>query len=159
MNSIEKLLLEGLKENPEDWDIRLELVGKLVKSGDSDTAESILTESPVPPPDEDVLLEALQAIPEARASALTGIASDYIALHPSSAPAHYSLAQLYLSTGKKTQALEHYRVALAFDSSLRDKDLAQLMLDSKEDEVLETSETQGKASFSIDQEAIVFCEM
>jgi len=132
MSAVEKLLQQGLDDCPEDWSIRLELVGKVVKRGDNDHAESILSDSPAPPPDDDTLIEVLQAIPKARVSVLTEIAKSYINQHPSSAPAQYALAQLYLSLDNEALALEHYRVALAFDSSLRDPQLAQLMLDSME---------------------------
>ena len=49
MKSVEKLLQEGLEEDPNNWDLRIELAQKLAKNGDSDSAAGTIAAAETAP--------------------------------------------------------------------------------------------------------------
>ena len=103
MTAVEKILFQGLQNDPNDWSVRIELASKMAERGAKDEAAKLLSDAPESAPSEDILKQAADLVGEEN-PATAGLFESFVLENPSSAFAHLSLARIQAAEGKNKRA-------------------------------------------------------
>ena len=123
MKSVEKLLQEGLNENPTNWDLRIELAQKLAKNGDAGSAADTIAAAETAPENEAQLHEALELSGgQTDAGNWDALLKSFVEANPASGYGHRVLASHLLAMKEGDQARNHYDAAVAIEASYADPD-------------------------------------
>ncbi|MFT5471434.1 MAG: tetratricopeptide (TPR) repeat protein [Verrucomicrobiales bacterium] len=130
MTAIEQALSTALTANPENWELRLELLSKLSASGSHDDFLRLLAEAPNPPASEKELRLVTDLCVKAKQpAAAEPVLSAFVSENPASGLGHYLFAKLLAKTGGLDKARGHYATAIALNSDLEDDILASKLAD------------------------------
>lgn len=130
MNAVEQILYNALQENPDDWSVRFELLGKLQASGSAAEVAQVIAEATSAPTTDGELQQLVQLATEAgQPGVAEPILSAVVAQKPSGAVGHQLLAKVLLKTGNQDQAREHYNTAIALNPEMADDVLAVKLAD------------------------------
>ncbi|MEM7015690.1 MAG: hypothetical protein AAF585_29875, partial [Verrucomicrobiota bacterium] len=130
MNTIEQILNQSLQADPANWEIRFELLEKMIAREAHAEALQVIAEAPQPPASEKELRKLTEVCVQAKQpAAAEPLLSAFVAGKPASALGHYLLAKLLSKTGDLLKAREHYTTAIALNSDLEDEILAAKLAD------------------------------
>ncbi|MEM1294810.1 MAG: hypothetical protein AAGH89_05550 [Verrucomicrobiota bacterium] len=130
MNAVEQILYNALQENPDDWSVRFELLGKLQASGSAGEVVQVISEATSAPASDSELQHLVHLATEAGQPECTEpILSAVVAQKPSGAVGHQLLAKVLVKTGNIDQAREHYNTAVALNPEMTDDILAVKLAD------------------------------
>ena len=132
MSSVENLLREGLKNDPTNWDVRIELAQKQVESGNPEAAGKTIAAAETAPGDETQLHQALELASGKTSSGNWGsILKNFTDTNPASGYGHRIFASHLVGLDDFDQARKHYQAAIAIEPSYTDPKLeASLELSS-----------------------------
>ena len=123
MSSVENLLREGLKSDPTNWDIRIELAQKQVEGGDPEAAARTIAAAETAPGNESQLHQALELAGGKTSSGNWGsILKNFAETNPASGYGHRILASHLAGLNDFDQARKHYQAAIAIEPSYGDPD-------------------------------------
>jgi len=124
MSSVENLLQDGLKNDPTNWDVRIELAQKQVESGNPDAAGRTIAAAETAPGDEAQLHQALELAGGKTSSGNWGsILKNFTDTNPASGYGHRILASHLVGLDDFDQARKHYQAAIAIEPSYTDPEL------------------------------------
>ncbi len=130
MNAVEQAIAQALEAEPGNWELRLELLGKLGQRGAVDEAIGILQSAPEPPASENLLQRAIDwAAQSGRIDAALPVADHFITVHEESPVGHYLVAKINAKIGDLERARAHYEYAVSANPDLEDAALAAKLSD------------------------------
>lgn len=111
-------LLQALEADPGNWNTRRYLAEHYMRSGDEQTAVSLLSTAPNSPDTEDHCLFAARVIAPHSTKRAHHILDSFLVHHASSARIHYLKGKLYQAQGAEDKAGTHFKVAMVVNPNL-----------------------------------------
>ncbi|MGJ8677156.1 MAG: tetratricopeptide repeat protein [Akkermansiaceae bacterium] len=130
LDTAQQLLVNLVKENPDDWGIRKKVTGVLFKSGFFEEASQMLWSAPEIPPIAEEIVYAIKIVSKGQPSRAIRLVSAIVAQNEENAEENVHIAKILLKEGHAYQAIRFYGAATAINPEVADAEFENSLLNA-----------------------------